>query len=368
MRFFPEEGYKRFLFILLYTAIGIGALFAVFRYCIPALLPFLIAFPIAALLRRPTLVIAKHTRMPRRIIAALLAILCVSLLLFAIGFAVWKGIREIGEFARSVMSGENALLENLQALFARMEALTAKLPFSGGENAEAMRSAVTETILDMAKNAAASIGTKLPEVAGSLASAIPQVLVFSVVTILSSVYFCADYDRIHAFFRKIPLGKAQNALEKLKKATGKALLRVCRSYLILFLFTFAELFLGFVILGEGYAFLLALLTALVDSLPIFGTGTVLLPLALYRFFMGDAHTAIGLCVLYAIVTILRQILEPKILGAGIGMHPLLMLIAMYTGLKLFGILGMILFPIAAMIAKSILTALRPQKEDVHASS
>ncbi len=358
MRFFPEEGYKRIFVILLYAMLGGVLLYGIFRYLFPAFLPFLIAFPAAVLLRRPTLALSKHTKMPRKIIAALLAVLFVSAFLFGIGFAVWKLVDEIGDFARAVMSGENALLENLQALFLRIGDFASRLPFSGGDDAEKLRDTAMETVLDMAKNAAASLGTKLPELAGRFASAIPQTLIFFVVTVLSAVYFCADYDKITAFFHTHMQGKALVFCQKIRSAAGKTLAKVLKSYAVLFLLTFAELLLGFVILRESYAFLLALLTALVDSLPIFGTGTILLPLALYRFFTGDMRAAIGFCILYAVVTIIRQILEPKILGAGVGIHPLLMLISMYAGLKLFGILGMIFLPIGVIIAKNILFSFR----------
>lgn len=368
MRFFPEEGYKRVLVIFLYCVIGAAFLYGILRYLFPAIFPFLIAFPAAALLRRPTLAVSRYTRMPRKIIAALLAVLFVSLLLGGIGFLIWKLVSEIGEFARTVMSGENALLENLQAMLSRIGDLTARLPFSGGENAEALRSTVTEAVLGMAKNAAGALGTKLPEMAGRIASAVPQAFIFFLVTVLSTVYFCADYDKITAFFRRHLRGKAREMTEKLRTAARTVLSKVLRSYAILFLFTFAELLLGFVILREPYAFLLAILTALVDSLPVFGTGTILIPMVLYRFFTGDSRAAIGFLILYAAVTVIRQILEPKILGDGIGMHPLLMLISMYAGLKLFGILGMLLVPIAVMIAKNVISIFRPdEKENVHVS-
>jgi sporulation integral membrane protein YtvI len=369
MRFFPEEGYKRVLVLFLYGAIGSVLLYGILRYLFPALLPFLIAFPAAVLLRRPTLKISRHTKIPRKVIAALLAILFVSLLLCGIGFLIWKLVNEIGDFTRAVLGGENALLENLEIILSRIGDFSARLPFSGGEDGEALRGAVTETVLGMAKNAVSSLGTKLPEMAGKLASAVPQALIFFVVTVLSAVYFCADYDRITAFFHRYLRGKAWDMTEKLRAAAGTTLKKVFRSYAILFLFTFSELLLGFVLLGEAYAFLLALITALVDSLPVFGTGSVLLPLALYRFFTGDSRTATGFLILYAAVTVIRQILEPKILGEGVGMHPLLMLISMYAGLKLFGIFGMILIPILAMIAKNIIPLFRaPEKENSHGAS
>ncbi len=369
MRFFSEERAKYALAVLIFGGIGILLLFLVFRYLFPAALPFLIAFSVAALLQKPTKAVAKLTRIPRRIISPALSVIFVSLLLGGIGFLVWKCTNEIGDFARAVITGENALLENLQNLLSQAGSFIARLPFSGGENAENLRNRMTEAVLDMAKNTAVELGTKLPEFAGKLASAVPQALIFCVVTILSAVYFCADYDKITAFLQARLKGKARMIAEKIRLTTGNTLLKVLRSYAILFLFTFAELFFGFSILGERYAFLLAILTALVDSLPILGTGTVLLPIALYRFFMGDTRTAIGFAILYLAVTVIRQLLEPRILGAGVGMHPLLMLISMYTGLKIFGFLGMILLPILTMIIKNIVTAFRKsEKEEAHGSS
>lgn len=363
MKFFPEEGYKRFFVIFIYSIIGAALVYVVFRYLFPAVLPFLIAFPAAALLRRPTIAISRHTKMPQKIIASLLAILFVSLLLGGIAALIWILASEVGDFAKSIISGETALLENLQNILSRISDLVSRLPFSVGENAEMLQSTVTETILDMAKNMIASLGAKIPELAGKLVAAIPQALIFFVVTVLSTVYFCADYDKILRFFHKHMGKRTKEITGKIFIAAKNTMIKILRSYAVLFLFTFAELLLGFVLLGESYAFLLALLTALVDSLPVLGTGIILLPLALYRFFIGDAKAAIGFLVLYIAVTVIRQILEPKILGNGVGMHPLLMLVSMYVGFKLFSIPGMLLFPILVMIAKNVVGIFQTSKKE-----
>ncbi len=366
MRFFPEEAYKRFFVILLYGLIGGALLYITLRYLFSAFLPFFIALGVAVLLRHPTAAIAQKAKLPKKFVAVLLALLFVSLLLSGAGYAIWRLAEELGSLAHAVMTGENTLLSDLQMMLSRLSELFSRFPFANGENSDTIRNALTETILDMAKNAVAELGTRLPALAASLASIIPQMLVFFVVTVLSAVYICADYDKIAAFLRKNIRGKARTILNTLRKVAGQTFSKVLRSYAILFLFTFAEVLLGFVILREPYAFLLALLTALVDSLPIFGTGTVLLPMALYRFFTGDIRIAIGLCILYGAVTVIRQILEPKILGDGFGMHPLLMLVAMYTGLRLFGVIGMIVLPIIAMLTKNIIFSLpHPEKETRH---
>ena len=117
--------------------------------------------------------------------------------------------------------------------------------------------------------------------------------------------------------------------------------------------TFAERAVGFSILGLPYALLSALVIALVDILPVFGTGTVLVPWSVGAFFTGNTKLGLCLAALYGIITVIRQIAEPKILGSSVGMHPLATLLAMYIGLKLCGIGGLFLFPIGAVILKNL---------------
>ena len=138
-------------------------------------------------------------------------------------------------------------------------------------------------------------------------------------------------------------------------------LQFLKSYLVLFLITFAGLFLGFTLLRESYAFLFALVTALVDSLPIFGMGIILFPLAVFRFMTGELSYGIGLCMMYLILTVLRQVLEPKILGAGLGVHPLLMLFSMYLGLQWFGVGGMLIAPFLTVTVKNLMEIRKNKK-------
>ena len=114
------------------------------------------------------------------------------------------------------------------------------------------------------------------------------------------------------------------------------------------------MFFGFVLLGEEYAFLIALIAAVIDSLPIVGMGLVLFPLAIYGFMLGDVGYGIGVCALYLILTVSRQILEPRLLGAGMGIHPLVMLVAMYCGFQIIGVGGMLIAPFCAVTVKNFI--------------
>ena len=113
--------------------------------------------------------------------------------------------------------------------------------------------------------------------------------------------------------------------------------------------TFFEVFVGLSIIGVDYAFLMALIIAFLDILPVFGVGTVLIPWSIIAFLTHDFGKGVGLIILWAIVTIIRQVAEPKIVGGSIGLHPIVTLIGMYVGFRLFGILGTFLAP-AAIIA------------------
>ena len=120
--------------------------------------------------------------------------------------------------------------------------------------------------------------------------------------------------------------------------------------------TFSELLIGFTVMklfglfDLKYTFLIALLTAILDALPVFGTGAVLIPWSIYNIIVArfDLAIAIALLALYIICVVVRQFTEPKVVGDSLGLHPLVTLLSMYIGLKLIGIGGMILLPIISL--------------------
>lgn len=137
---------------------------------------------------------------------------------------------------------------------------------------------------------------------------------------------------------------------------GRFFKRYLRAYLILLAITFLCLFVGFSILGVDYAFLLALLTAVVDMLPVLGVGTVLIPWAAVMLLQERFYLGFGLLILYGVMLILRQIMEPRLVGKSLGLHPVLTLFAGYAGWRLFGVIGMILGPPVAMLLRIALGA------------
>ena len=113
--------------------------------------------------------------------------------------------------------------------------------------------------------------------------------------------------------------------------------------------TFIELLIGLFILRIDYALLLSAVIALLDMLPIIGTGTVLVPWSIYEFISGDLYIGVGLLILYLIITVFRNIIEPRIIGKQMGLHPLIALISVFIGLKLMGFIGIFLLPLTVML-------------------
>lgn len=121
------------------------------------------------------------------------------------------------------------------------------------------------------------------------------------------------------------------------------------AYMKLMLLTFIELTIGLSLLKIDNAIIIAFLIALFDLLPVFGTGGIMIPWIIYVFFVKQTKLAVGLLIVYLIITLIRNVVEPKIVGKQLGMHPLLMLLCMYLGARLFGFLGIFLMPMLLII-------------------
>ena len=189
------------------------------------------------------------------------------------------------------------------------------------------------------------------------------------VTVIASVYFALDLSRINrAILSLLPSSWREYALN-LKRGMVSTALGYLRAYLSITFLVFSMLLVGFLLLRVEYAFILAFVFALLDLFPVLGVGLFLLPWSIGCFFLGDWKMGVALALLFFVVVTVRQIAEPKIIGARLGLHPLLILGSMYVGLGLFGGWGMIFGPIAAVVVKSCIdTNLQNEKTAPERSS
>ena len=135
--------------------------------------------------------------------------------------------------------------------------------------------------------------------------------------------------------------------------TGAAILGYLRAQIVLMLITMAQTLLGLYILGVDYVLLITLFVGILDILPILGPGLIFVPWIIVLLFSSRVKLALALLILYAIISVVRQVIQPKILGVSIGIHPLEALISLYVGYKVFGILGVIIGPILLVVLKGL---------------
>ena len=187
---------------------------------------------------------------------------------------------------------------------------------------------------------------------------IPSILIGIVIGIIAWIFFTKDYNYIVRFIQnQLPEGK-KNVLFEIKQVFSKTIFKMARAYGLILLITFFELFLGFSLLSllgimkNSYYVLIAALIAIFDILPVAGSGGVLVPWAIISLVMGNYKQAIGLIIIYILITLIRQYIEPKIVGDTLGVHPLVTLMGLYVGLKLFGVMGMFIVPLTVMTLKA----------------
>lgn len=191
---------------------------------------------------------------------------------------------------------------------------------------------------------------------GNAAKRIPSILISVIVTIVSAYFFIADREELIIWSKKIapdPIVRRMTlVMDNLKYAVGgyfKAQFKIMAV-------VFVILTVGFMAVGIHFSFLLALLIAFLDFLPFFGTGTALLPWALYKLLVGNYKMALALIVIYAVTQLVRQLIQPKLVGDSVGLNPLLTLVLLYIGYRIGSVLGMILAVPVGMIVINLFKA------------
>ena len=291
----------------------------------------LIANPLVRFLERRLRLVRRHSSL--LIVAAVLA-LVIGLIYLVISRTV-RAARSFAEYLPQLYeTAEAAVRQGLERLGGSMDFL----PQSLRESWEALGSSLGDYLgLAVEKAAPPTV-----EAAGSVARVIPSLLVYSVVTVLSAYFFIVERDRIAAFLRgHLPAG----ALRYQEYLKGELKRLVCGYFLaqlkimgVVWLILTA----GFFVLGVGYAPLWAFLISLLDFLPVFGTGTVLIPWGIIVILDGEYAFAAGLLLLYVLTQVTRQAVQPKLVGDSMGLNPFLTLLFLYLGFKAGGIAGMIL--------------------------
>lgn len=321
------------------TALGIGiVVFLFFKYLFIALLPFLISWAAAFFLRPVVKFISKKTGIAQKAVSVVLTMLCVFLGLGLIALFCFFAVREAWEFFSSV-ANDDRVIDILAKITNPIGSI-----FGDSEVSEAL----TEHIGEALKQGISGLVSRLVNLLSDIVTMIPGVLFFILVTVISSVYFALDIDRINAWVKAILPRRATASLVRLKESAVKVGIKYIRSYLIIMGITFVIILAGLLILRVNNVILLSVIIAILDLLPIIGVGTVLVPWSIVELLLGNTGVGIGLIVLLVLHELVRQFAEPKIIGKSIGVHPVISLLLLYVGYCALGFIGILFVPLLAV--------------------
>ena len=329
------------------TVVCLGAALAVwffFRFLFGLLLPFLLGAGVVTLLRPLSEKLRGKTRLPGALVS-LLGVLCVGgALAVGFGFAAYRLFAEGSALLLQV--SEEGFAARLEAavgeLLSRFPFLAESLGEGGGVGA-------------LLKAAARRFGEALPSLLASAVSAVPSAIFSVFVFLFSAFYFAVDGDRMRGTVAPFLPPSLRGRLAALETRAASTAVSYFKVYAILCFVTFCLLLFGFWIIGIDYAFLLAAFLAVFDLLPLFGVGAVLLPLGGVLLFV-DRPVGVGLLLLYGVILFVRQVLEPRLIGKRLGLHPLPVLLLLYGGSRLFGLWGLFLAPPLAVLLSALFTA------------
>jgi len=344
----------------------LGAFYLFMRYAFWLAFPFLFAFFIAAALQRP-MNFFQHKFKIKKSFSAIMLVLVFYLLILAvivvIGMRLWAGARD---FTNIITQQIETLPDVLIGLAMRISELAQRLPESMAENVNTwLTYNVTNPLTYDEDGALVGLVSHInfewfrAPVSGVLTAAgrIPTIVLASLVTIITTFFMTTSYDDISNSIKRQLSPKRQDGLSATKRIVFSSLGKLLRANLILMAITGVLLAIGLLLLqwiglyGGGHLLAIVLITAAVDILPGLGTATVLIPWGLYSLIMGNIGLGIGLLVILVVITVIRQVLDPKVMASNLGLPAIATIAAMYIGLQLFGFIGVILMPVLMTIVK-----------------
>ena len=326
------EKRRTFIINFLYFAIIVALSLFVLRFALTLLFPFVAALFISYVLRRPIDFLAAKTRLSRKVSAILIV------LIFYVTIGTLLVLGSIRAF-----SYVSDLVQRLPQIYLRYVSPVMTDLFDELEHAlSQVDPSILETVdylwdqlMQSLRSLVSGLSLSSMEVISDFASSLPMLFIRLVLMVISTFFIAMDYEALSAFCMRQLNEKAQNVVMQIKQYVVGTLFVCIRSYALIMSITFVELSVGLTLIGIRKSVFIAFL----------GTGGIMIPWALISAILGDYPGAAKLAVLYVFITIVRNIIEPKIVGGQIGLHPVVTLVSMFAGVQLFGVVGLFGFPI-----------------------
>ena len=344
-----EKKYSFIVNVIFYIIISAIA-FLLIKYALPILAPFVFGLLIAYVLRKPTKYLSQRFKLDYKPVALLMVLLfyaTIGFLVFLLGIKAVSSIQSIIAFITAFYeTGMTPILlrafDSIENTLVQIDPSTVKLVTS-----------FSDQIMQSLGNMISGLSSWAVSTVSSLATSIPVLFIKLVLMVISSAFIAVDFDLLFDFCRRQLSPKASALFEQIRDYVIGTLFVCIRSYFIIMSVTFTELSIGLTLIGLDYSILIALCIAVFDILPVLGTGGIMLPWVVITLLSGDFTRALALFLLYLIITVVRNIIEPKIVGGQLGLHPIVTLVSMFLGVNIFGVIGLFGFPIMLSLLRHL---------------
>ncbi|MGN0775834.1 MAG: sporulation integral membrane protein YtvI [Candidatus Ventricola sp.] len=337
------ESKKNFLIHAAFYGVLLIAAALFMTYLFEPLCPFIFGFLIAWILQKPAKSIAKTLHLPSRIPSFLLTIIFYSILFVAVTVAGLQIISALEHFFPKIpLLYTSQVVPFISETFDMLEVQMQEFDPSIVDIIDR----ISREVFSYLEKLISSVSVSAVRLASGLVTSMPSFILTVIVTVVSSCFIALDFDHIVGYIRNRMPVRIRDTISTTVATGVTSVRKILVSYIIIMFMSFFELSIGFLLLGVPYAVGLALLVAIIDIMPILGTGLVLIPWAIIAAVLGQFRMAVGVALLYIIMLVVRNVVEPKLVGHQMGLHPVATLLSMFVGLQLFGVLGLFGFPIA----------------------
>lgn len=308
-------------------------------------MPFLIGLIVAWIANPLVKFLEKHLKIVRKFGSAIIIIMVLALICIGGYFAVSQIVEQGRGLVEKVPDTYAAVMAEVSEIEKSLDVIFARLPDGVRKGFDGFLDSAVLTVKDWASD----LGKPAVDVAGRVAKNIPSVFISTIISILSAYFFIADREKLLAMCKRIAPESVQRTAAIIRESFSSTVGGYFKAQFKIMGVVALILVVGFFILDVDYAILLAVIVSFLDMLPFLGTGTVLFPWALYKLLAHNYRMAVGLVILYGVTQVVRQLIQPKLIGDSVGLEPLPTLFLIYIGYQIGGFLGMLIAIPAGMI-------------------
>jgi sporulation integral membrane protein YtvI len=337
---------RKFIIDSVYLLIIFGIILGLFKYVLPLIIPFIVGLAIAIILK-PLVNFLTNKLGIKSKFATVIALVLFYFIVLTI--TIFGGVAIIASMQQMFMNLPALYQNDVQPILNDVIEYFVEFVNNLDPTLNSVVNTMGDNIISTFTSIVTTFSSNAIKYTTDFITSIPGIFTGFLFAVISSVFFTTDYQNILNFVKKQLSENTRYILSSIRDSLKVTVVRFIRAYGIIMFITFVELNILLLILGVNNSMGVAFFISLVDILPILGTGGVLIPWVIIELINGNIFMGVGLFIGYLIITFIRNMIEPKIVGDQVGLYPLVTLIAMYVGASLFGVIGLFGFPITIVV-------------------